>query len=162
MTVRGNPSRDAVGTSRRKALAGLFKDDAYLLQVGAKEGSITNHFARHLGEEFPEWHVDVEYNRDLVDVKRLPIPPREPGASDIEAVTVYPDIIVHRRGTDDNLLVVEVKKTQAGKHDFDRQKLRYFTSPPPDGFGYRFGVLVNLPPVALSEQRLEWIEEEMR
>ena len=47
---------------------------------------------------------------------------------DLDAVTIFPDIIVHKRGTNDqNLLVVEVKKASSAissKYDFE--KLRAF------------------------------------
>jgi hypothetical protein len=32
-------------------------------------------------------------------------------ANDTAAITVFPDIIVHHRGLEDNLLVIEMKKT---------------------------------------------------
>jgi hypothetical protein len=43
--------------------------------------------------------VDPEYNRDGHEVKRS------------DGVIVVPDVIVHHRGTSDNLLVIEVKKS---------------------------------------------------
>ena len=46
---------------------------------------------------------------------------------DTEAMTVFPDIIVHRRRTDENLIVLEVKKTGGDKNIRDIKKLRAFT-----------------------------------
>lgn len=47
--------------------------------------------------------------------------------NDTEARTVYPDIIIHHRGTDDNLVVIEIKKTTSQEaNDFDRRKLLAF------------------------------------
>ena len=60
---------------------------------------------------FPLYSVDIEYNR-----KGLGVDPKDiemPGANGVSTTSkVFPDIIVHERGTNvRNLLVVEVKKS---------------------------------------------------
>jgi hypothetical protein len=61
-------------------------------------------------------------------VKRLELAPRLTSTDNDEAVTVFPDIIVHRRGNNDhNLLVVEIKKAETGTDiAYDLHKLRAF------------------------------------
>jgi hypothetical protein len=78
--------------------------------------------------ECPEYHVDCEYNRDGFDVKRLELSQREATDSDIEAVTVFPDIVIHLRGTNEhNLLVIEIKKASSSiSSAYDIKKLKAF------------------------------------
>lgn len=114
----------------RKVLA----REAHLLTVDANERSLTHRFALYIEQEFPEFNVDCEYNRKGVDVKRLPsfgIDPRVAGSG----VSVYPDIIVHHRGTQNNFIAIEVKpssknapckKQQNVECDCDRCKLRAY------------------------------------
>lgn len=133
----------------RKKVAGALKrllmEDAALIRGDVNERSITHHLAIYLKRRFPGWDVDVEYNRNLGDIKRLCMNPPQPTAEDTNAVTVYPDVIVHRRDKTENLLVVEVKKAGRCNIDFDIEKLGTFTDKPPGGLGYMWGVHVVLP-----------------
>jgi hypothetical protein len=80
------------------AICGLYRHDPELLDVNANERSITHKLAEHLQREFPNWHVDCEYNRLGSDTKRLQIRSiGEPNVEDTEAKTVFPDIIVHHK-----------------------------------------------------------------
>ncbi len=81
------------------AVQQLLATDADLCIRDLHERTITGRLADHLRPHFPEWHVDCEYNRDGHEIKR------------VNGNIVVPDIIVHRRGTPDNLLVIEVKKS---------------------------------------------------
>lgn len=70
--------------------------------------------------------MDVEYNRHIDDPKRLQLPRRDALDDEVRATTVFPDIVVHLRGTDDhNLLVLEVKKPGESL-EYDERKLRAF------------------------------------
>jgi hypothetical protein len=92
----------------------LLRLDAYLFEADVNERSISHKFATYLQNEFHCWNVDCEFNRDGLDPKRLnllSISSLEVRSDDVEAKTVYPDIIVHYRGTKENLLVIEIKKT---------------------------------------------------
>src|SRR5258708_2628110 len=85
--------------------------------------------------------IDLDYERHLNGAKRLP--PRTDRCGDHR---FRPDLIVHRRGTDEgNLLVVEWKENAA---DPVLQELvdRVQTLMRPDthpGYGYKLGVLVD-------------------
>ena len=120
--------RDEIEKKVRRSLALLLKQDRFLLEIDVNERSITHKLAEYLQLEFPEWHVDCEYNRSGPLPKRLQITADTPvRADDTEAQTVYPDIIVHRRNTDENLLVIEVKKSSnRNRAEWDRQKLEAF------------------------------------
>jgi hypothetical protein len=113
-----------------RALDKLVERDMHLLDVNASERSMSHRLAVYLADESSGYSVDCEYNRDGFNAKELRLDAPEPKVSpyEIEAVTVFPDIIVHRRGTNDhNLLVVEIKKASSSRNsDFDRQKLRAF------------------------------------
>jgi hypothetical protein len=109
-----------------------------LFTLDVNERSLTARLAIHLQHCFPEWHVDCEYNRLGDRIKRLP-PPEETSTNDRQGRTIYPDIIVHRRGERANLLVIEVKKHDNDDTDRDIEKLTGLTSP--DGeYAYRHGI----------------------
>ncbi|MFI1195326.1 hypothetical protein ACH4T9_18980 [Micromonospora sp. NPDC020750] len=95
----------------------------------------------HLG---PEWHVDVEYNRqgDQGTPKKAWSLRR---SEKDRARSVLPDLIVHRRGLrgrESNLLVVEAKKPDCPgtDADYDRKKLQAYL----DEHGYQYAVFLNL------------------
>ena len=120
------------------ALARLECHDLDLFTYDANERSICARLAFYLQQEFPDYHVDCEYNRHHNDprhIKRLhdenlfKLAGRVPRLDETESLTVFPDIIVHRRETDENLLVIETKKTTSTICDkFDRAKLALFQS----------------------------------
>ena len=90
-----------------------------------------------LEPKFKEWNIDCEYNRDVEAVKRLRYALSPNG--NIEDRDVIPDIIIHRRKTSDNLLVIEIKKsTNRESDDKDIAKLRAFR----EQLGYQNGLFV--------------------
>lgn len=140
-------SQESVGVEQKltDALKRLMKEDGDLLEIDGSERSISHRLALYLQESFEKWHVDCEYNRMLNEPKRLALKDiltqsgEEITIEDKEAKTVYPDIIIHHRGTDNNLLVVEMKKTTSKvSPDFDRAKLDAFVHQ----FDYRHAAFV--------------------
>ncbi len=146
-------TRDEIEHRVRRAIDELRERDRYLLAAKASERSITHHLAVYLHREFESWNVDVEYNRDGHECKRLPDLP------DVKSDNVFPDIIVHTRGTnDDNLLVVEVKKRGSGNGS-DKNKLIEFTKPvAQNGLGYRWGLHLILDCEVQANDSLRWYE----
>ena len=71
------------------AICALYRHDRELLDVDANERSITHKLAEHLQREFPEWHVDCEYNRVGRETKRLAVNVGKPKPDDLEAKTVF-------------------------------------------------------------------------
>lgn len=140
--------RDLVEAALGEALDQLLRADAGLLQADANERSISHRLAGYLETFFPGWNVDCEYNRDRHEPKRLEIRPRQIQSDDTQATTVFPDIIVHRRGTSDNLVVIEMKKTTSREDDDnDLHKLQAFK----EQLGYRFAIFVKVTTGGVSQ-----------
>lgn len=119
----------------------LMKCDEFLLKENVNERSITHKLAEYLQQEFKNWNVDCEYNRrwdgEFIDKKVLRIQ-NNVSINDTDAKTVFPDIIIHKRETNKNLLVIEVKKSNnLGNLVFDKKKLNAFISNP---YNYLFGL----------------------
>ncbi len=109
------------------AVARLIDEQPELLALDVTERALSHHLALYLSQYVPAgFHVDVEYNRHFADPKRLELPPRAALDRELRATTVFPDIIVHKRNSDDaNLLVLELKKP-GEPLDYDNLKLRAF------------------------------------
>ena len=155
MTDVDYPSLDDVKRRVIASVCTLYRRDRELLEVDVNERSITHKLAEYLQFEFPCWHVDCEYNRRGSEVKRL----REIFSrscrldpANEEAISVFPDIIVHRRRTNYNLLVIEVKKV-AGRGDTrDVEKLKAFTQAPE--YTYNYGLFLKIGPIDDLELKL--------
>lgn len=75
--------------------------------------------------QYEGWSIDLEWNRREDVIKRLRY-----GLSDDELIgkdAIVPDLIVHRVGKRENLLVVEVKKATNKDFDGDIWKLKGMT-----------------------------------
>lgn len=121
----------------------LFERDHELLRYNVSERAITHKLAEYLQSRIPSLNVDCEYNRNfengpdasksiyLLKEKTKDEIHRMVRDEDEELITIstFPDIIVHRRTTNENnLLVVEVKKTNSRvDHRHDYEKLQAFT-----------------------------------
>jgi hypothetical protein len=123
------------------ALARLVAQDAYLFANNLGERCIVARLAMYLQHEFPEHHVDAEYNRDADEPKQLDLPDECANYVDENGDSlVVPDVIVHLRGPDGpNILVLEVKKTTnpAPLH-CDSRRIHAFRAQ----YGYEFGALI--------------------
>lgn len=107
-------------------LPAFFREEADLFGYDVNERSLTHKLAEHLQPRFPGYHVDCEYNRRGYEQKKLPNPePTDSG--NLTGKTIYPDIVVHQRGQQDNLLVIEVKKVGNDDRANDIAKLRQLT-----------------------------------
>lgn len=145
--MASNYSFKIIKKAVERAIEKLLINDSELLDNNTNERSISHKLAEYLQQEFSSWHVDCEYNRAIDDPKKMVVRYRGVTDDDLEAKTVYPDIIVHHRRTDENLLVIEMKKW-GGDQQKDRKKLEVFTGPQ---FRYEFGLLLMLgfekPPI---------------
>jgi hypothetical protein len=129
LTLETFMSRELVTEILNYALFRLIDEQAELLDLNVTERTVSHHLARYLAQLFPEgYHVDVEYNRHGEDPKRLNLPSRKALDRELLATTVFPDILVHKRNTNDmNLLVLEMKKPGEGI-EYDEIKLKAFRS----------------------------------
>ncbi len=120
-----------------EVVASFLAVEAELLINNASEQAMTHRLAVLLENEFPEWNVDCEYNRDQEAVKRLKY--AISSEYSVDEKDVVPDIIVHKRMTDNNLLVIEVKKsTNTEPDEKDLSKLRAFR----EQLGYQNAVFI--------------------
>jgi hypothetical protein len=110
-----------------------------LLEEDVSEQAISSRLARKFELVSHGWNVDCEYNRDQGTIKTLKYTLSENG--DIEKRNVVPDIIVHHRRTNDNLLAIEVKKVGNRENRFkDEAKLKAFR----EQLGYKYTLFVDL------------------
>jgi len=139
-------------------------NDKYLLQVEANERSLTHKFAEYLQKVIDKrwtgkWKVDCEYNRYGLDIKTVPNEVQEAvgtktRTNDTEARTVYPDIIIHKRGKKEkNLVVIEAKKMKNNRDNSslgaDRKKLRVIQNK----FRYKYAILLEFN---ISKKDIKW------
>ena len=123
------------------AYSAMVAQDVYLLEVDANERSITHKLAEHLQRELPGWNVDCEFNRNGDLPKRLRGADESVSTDDTDGRTVYPDIIVHRRGSDNNLMIIEAKKSTTATFAGDIEKLKAYKTE----HGYKFAYAVIFP-----------------
>ena len=124
-----------------RATARVVAEDRHLLEVNVSEWCIAARLAMYLREYFWDFDVDVEYNRDGDEVKRLHDVVRDCPRDRDGGHRVLPDVIVHRRGLrgDSNLLVIEMKKNPGERGtDCDRRRIKAFKKE----LDYKFGALV--------------------
>jgi len=121
----------------------LLKNDHHLLEIGANERSISHKLAEYLQQHFPDWHVDCEYNRHGIQIKKL------------GEERVYPDIIVHLRNTPFNLLVIELKCSN-DSNEYDIEKLKKFTDQKGD-FKYKLGLFLKI--ISIDIREILWFKD---
>jgi hypothetical protein len=131
------------------AVFAFIEGEATLLEVDINERSLTHKMGEYLQRAFPEWNVDCEYNRLGEGRKVLP-DPVDIDSADADGITVYPDIIVHKRRERDNLLVIEVKKS-TNRRKGDEFKLKGLTRGGGE-YGYIVGMhlVIDCPAKKLS------------
>ena len=104
-------------------LDSLYENEKELFELDAYEQAICGRLACYLHGKFTEYNVDVEYNRHGNKSKR-----------NEETNLVKPDIVIHKRDDDNNLLVIEAKKGHCGEREKVRGHMEYF--------GYKLGAVL--------------------
>ena len=143
-----------------QALDELYRKDDYLIKNGRKSG---NHLSERsimfrlgiyidkiIGEKF---NVDTEYNRDGAFLKRY----CNIDINKDKEVCCVPDIIIHKRGNNDNnILIIEIKPWWNPNNETDVKKLEYFTDKEHQ-YKYKFGLSLN---IGKSEEKcsFQWFE----
>lgn len=147
-------SKDEIEGKVKASLRKLRKHDKYLLDNNLNERTITYKLATYIQEEFQDFNVDCEYNRFDDLVKRIEVPKYNVNWDDTEARTIFPDIIVHKRGTqENNLLVIEIKKSSNSDSGIiDRMKLKALIKYP---YNYKFGLFLRIK-IDDIDDSLEW------
>jgi hypothetical protein len=138
-------NRREVRLKVERAIQQWLKRDRLLLELDVNERSITHKLAEHLQNEFSSWNVDCEYNRKGNAQKKLPpeLLDKPVHPWDTDGVTVFPDIIVHKRNTKSNLVVIEVKKdTNRQDSQWDLKKLHAFRADPHYAYEHAISVVL--------------------
>ncbi len=112
-------------------------EDKELAYADPAERAIVHRLAVLLEGSFPGWSIGVEWNRREDVVKRLRYDATEDEL--IREGAIVPDLIVHRVGKRENLLVVEVKKASNKDFNGDIWKLEGMTDQAGD-YGYVAGL----------------------
>lgn len=142
------------------AIDQLVQNDSELLDLGVTERALSHrlaHFMQLSRLVRPPLVVDCEYNRHFDEPKRLRLPPRKALDREARATTVFPDIVVHQRNSDErNLIVLELKKPGEDV-DYDELKLRAFR----EELGYLHAAHVILGRTADGTlvRRIEWRDD---
>lgn len=91
-------------------------------------------------EEYKGYIVDCEYNRNGNNVKHCKDLTKK---VDEKELSIRPDIIIHKRKEEDNLIVIELKKSHSSskRKDTDKDRLEYFTCKNFE-YKYKLGVFV--------------------
>jgi hypothetical protein len=120
-------NRDQAASLVCKAIDRLVASDSELLKLDVTERALAHQLARYMADYVSApLSVDCEYNRHFSDPKRLQLPQRDATDREVRATTVFPDIIVHERNSDDrNYIVLELKKPGEDT-TYDALKLRAF------------------------------------
>ena len=155
-----------------ESLGLLYKNDKYLLDIDAENiPAVRNDDEKHVGERaamfrlayymqslvndyndyslLRDYNFDCEYNRNIYEVKRLP-----------NGKNVVPDIIIHKRGNNDNnLLIIELKTWWNENSSGDIERLKIFTDKS-GYYGYEYGLFCTLQRKEKStKNNLIWFSE---
>lgn len=129
----------------------LYKVHGYLIENDLSERSVAHHMAMTMQAFLSDfgYDVDVEYNR-MTDKQGKSIKKTLNIDTGNREKAVYPDIIAHRRGTDEgNLLAVEIKiQGHPGDREFDLKKLEAYCKE----LGYAYGVFIELGKKGIVEE----------
>jgi hypothetical protein len=118
------------------AVRGLLQDKE-LAYADPAERALVARIRDLLHGQYEDWSIDLEWNRREDIIKRLRY-----GLSDDELIgqdAIVPDLIVHRVGRKENLLVVEVKKSTNKDFEGDIRKLKGMTEQAGE-YGYSVGL----------------------
>lgn len=148
-------------TAVKRSIQKLLQKDYWLLEHDLSERSISHKLAEYIQLKFAHYHVDCEYNGDVSRpagrkradmlkahvqmIDELTEKEEAEQHKDYVSRQVFPDIIIHRRGdNDNNLCIVEIKKDTSGEtSDYDYLKMRAYTGNEFDNtLQYQLGIFV--------------------
>jgi hypothetical protein len=124
-------------------LKALCMNESYIISNDTNERTLTFHLARYLEEYFTGYSIDCEYNRNGNVPKRLIEPTTTVAVDDLSGKTVFPDIVIHKRGVPpegENYIIIEAKKEGIDYED-DIEKLKLYKNQ----LGYEYSFMVIIP-----------------
>lgn len=137
------------------SLSRLIEKDIELIDRRVKEECINHRLAIYIGKYFRQFcaqrngcTVDLEYDKNMDREKQVY---DENG----NLITIRPDILLHKRGSNDNnLIAIETKKDCFRRHD--TVKIRGLLEPP---FNYLYGFIIVYCPLK-SEMKLRFFNRQ--
>ena len=120
-----------------KCINKMYKNDSDLLTKNIYEVTISCKLVQYLFSEFFDYDVDCEYDKHKNNKEEIEI--------DNQIKERRPDILIHKRGNDNNnLAVIEMKKsTSTGDRQLDYKKLKSMTLQT-GKYRYKLGLFVDL------------------
>ncbi len=130
----------------KSALDSLYINEAYLIEQEVHERSLVFRFGLYFYkrleklQNFSKLDLDIEYNRDLVSSAN-----KDPKRTYEHPNGIFPDLILHKRGNNNNnILVLEFKTQWSKEKNFqDLDKLKELTSPN-QKYHYTLGISIVL------------------
>ena len=120
----------------KEAIQRFYKEDYNLIEMNSSERSMVFRIGLYINEivsndeNLREYNIDCEYNRKNFNPKR------------IDSGCITPDLLIHKRGTNKNLIAVEFKKS-GNSLSHDKDKLSILTNQNGE-YGYKAGLLIIL------------------
>ena len=128
----------------------LFITDCLLMNkdYDINERAVVQKLATYIGKRVSDYHVDVEYNRmrDYYGPEQIGnITPKKIAFMNTDHKTIIknvnPDIIVHKRDQEENLIAIEIKLAWKNeKKEYDFSKINGYM----EQLRYQFGVYIEL------------------
>ena len=121
----------------KKSLDKLYANDKYLIIRRVSERDIVHRFAHYFENymqdtDIESYNVDCEYNRNGYEIKQ------------VNGKYVYPDFIVHKRGNNENnLLIIEFKTWWNSDNSADINKILWMMKPQLM-FQYKYGCSITI------------------
>lgn len=131
----------------RQALDELIERDAFLISEMADERALTHRLGMYLQRLMFDMDVDCEYNR-------IGSAGKPKWLYDCDSY-IRPDVIVHRRGTSENLIIIEAKKNSCIKmkdRTSDLERLERMTDRRKDyPYHYQIGYFIDFQVKSTSQ-----------
>lgn len=164
------PEAHDVRHTVEQALSLVYRNDLYLIRHSVHERSLTFRLGFYLQQLFPDWDVDCEYNKNCKTLwhnkylsHRCHAKPWLDCAhckgETKSQCTVFPDVIVHKRGTKHNLLVIEAKKNAVkNAREEDIAKIKAYLEE--STLHYQYGLFINFKSsLELTRKNLRFFPE---
>lgn len=154
-----------------KAKNKFLKEEKEIIKIDVNERTLSARLMFHLQtlllseiyqESYKEYSVDCEYNRiNEIEYKILKVCEYIEKTKNFEEVDkkVYPDIIVHKRNENNNLIVIEMKKVNSyiKKKENDKNRLKAMTNPRKlNNFNYTLGVYFEVDTIGNNNHIIEF------
>ena len=155
-----------------KAKNKFLKEEKEIIEIDINERTLSARLMFHLQtilledklyrEQYKTYSVDCEYNRineyKIKTLKRYENFEIDDNSDKIRKI--FPDIILHKRKEEDNLIVIEMKKSTSNNIDCkekDRERLKIMTElNEPNNFNYTLGVYFEVDTIGNNNHIIEF------